>query len=168
MLRKKPAGKLISNTAHQVEREYTILRALHTHNQKPQTTQEQIVPVPEPIILCEDTAVIGTPFYVMEYLDGRIFTDPRMPEVSPETRRAWCVLLSTSAKAIEERAWVWRVSSSSTRTHLLTPFLESGPAGASRSRSRWVLFTLALVAMCQIYSKQRERPPPGVCQRPEV
>lgn len=89
MLRKKPAGQLISKTAHQVEREYTILRALHTHNLKPTTTPEQHVPVPEPIVLCEDDAVIGTPFYIMQYLDGRIFTDSRMPEVSPETRREW-------------------------------------------------------------------------------
>lgn len=87
VLRKKPAGELISNTAHQVEREYTILRALHKHNQKETTTPEHRVPVPEPIVLCEDSAVIGTPFYIMEYLDGRIFTDSRMPEVPPETRR---------------------------------------------------------------------------------
>lgn len=92
VLRKKPAGKLISKTAHQVEREYTIIRALHKHNQKPSTTAEQHVPVPEPIVLCEDSAVIGTPFYIMEYLDGRLFTDPRMPEVSSETRREWCVV----------------------------------------------------------------------------
>ncbi|EKM53394.1 uncharacterized protein PHACADRAFT_259746 [Phanerochaete carnosa HHB-10118-sp] len=87
VLRKKPAGKLISNTAHQVEREYTILRALHKHNQNPATTPAQRVPVPEPVVLCEDSAVVGTPFYIMEYLDGRIFTDPRMPGVKPETRR---------------------------------------------------------------------------------
>lgn len=87
VLRKKPAGQLLSNTAHQVEREYTILRALHRHNSQPGTRPEQRVPVPTPIVLCEDTAVLGTPFYIMEYLDGRIFTDSRMPEVSPETRR---------------------------------------------------------------------------------
>lgn len=91
MLRKKPAGQLISKTAHQVEREYTILRALHKHNRNPATTPEQRVPVPEPVVLCEDDAVIGTPFYIMEYLDGRIFTDPRMPEVDAQARREWCV-----------------------------------------------------------------------------
>lgn len=91
VLRKKPAGQLLSNTAHQIEREYTMLRALHNHNTSPSTTPEQVVPVPEPIILCEDRAVIGTPFYVMEFLDGRIFTDTRMLEVPPQDRREWYV-----------------------------------------------------------------------------
>lgn len=91
MLRKKPAGSLISPTAHQVEREYKMLDALHRHNQKPTTTAESHVPVPRPIVLCEDNEVIGTPFYVMEYLDGRIFTDVRMPEISPADRKEWFV-----------------------------------------------------------------------------
>jgi aminoglycoside phosphotransferase (APT) family kinase protein len=89
VLRKKPAGELISNTAHQIEREYTMLRALHTHNTNPSTPRAQYVPVPEPIILCEDKSIIGTPFYVMEFVDGRIFTDTTMPEVSPKDRREW-------------------------------------------------------------------------------
>ncbi|RDX49304.1 APH-domain-containing protein [Lentinus brumalis] len=87
VLRKKPAGQLLSKTAHQVEREYTMLRALHKHNTNPSTSPDKRVPIPEPIALCEDVNVLGTPFYIMEFLDGRIFTDPRMPEVSPETRR---------------------------------------------------------------------------------
>ncbi len=60
VLRKKPAGKLLSATAHQVEREYTILHALHEHNSKPTTPPERRVPVPQPIILCRDSEVIGT------------------------------------------------------------------------------------------------------------
>ncbi|KAF7792759.1 hypothetical protein EIP86_003857 [Pleurotus ostreatoroseus] len=87
VLRKKPAGQLLSTTAHQIEREYTMLSALHKHNTESSTVSEQHVPVPIPYALCEDSTVIGTPFYIMEYLDGRIFTDARMPEVSPETRR---------------------------------------------------------------------------------
>ncbi|EIW54435.1 kinase-like protein [Trametes versicolor FP-101664 SS1] len=87
VLRKKPAGQLLSKTAHQVEREYTMLRALHTHNTKPSTSADKRVPIPEPIVLCEDVSVVGTPFYIMEFLDGRIFTDPRMGEVSAQTRR---------------------------------------------------------------------------------
>ncbi|KAI0645215.1 kinase-like protein [Trametes meyenii] len=87
VLRKKPAGQLLSKTAHQVEREYTMLRALHTHNTNPSTPADKRIPIPEPIVLCEDVDVIGTPFYIMEFLDGRIFTDPRMPESSPQTRR---------------------------------------------------------------------------------
>ncbi|KAH9942180.1 APH-domain-containing protein [Epithele typhae] len=87
VLRKKPAGQLLSKTAHQVEREYTMLRALHVHNTNRSTPPEKRVPIPEPIVLCEDVAVIGTPFYIMEFLDGRIFTDPRMPEVPAQARR---------------------------------------------------------------------------------
>ncbi|KAG5639110.1 hypothetical protein H0H81_006699 [Sphagnurus paluster] len=99
VLRKKPAGQLLSKTAHQVEREYTMLHALHEFNLKPTTTAEQRVPVPEPILLCEDNAVIGTPFYIMEFLDGRIFTDTRMLEVSPKDRReCWLSAVSTLAK----------------------------------------------------------------------
>lgn len=92
-MRKKPPGQLLSKTAHQIEREYTILRALHMHNTRSTTRPEQRVPVPEPYLLCEDASVVGTPFYVMEFLDGRIFTDMKMPEVSPATRREWCVIV---------------------------------------------------------------------------
>ncbi|KAI9568866.1 kinase-like domain-containing protein [Boletus coccyginus] len=87
VLRKKPAGQLLSSTAHQIEREYRVLAALHRHNTKPSTKPWQVVPVPTPYVLCEDVKVIGTPFYIMEYLNGRIFTDTRMFEVSPDDRR---------------------------------------------------------------------------------
>jgi aminoglycoside phosphotransferase (APT) family kinase protein len=77
-MRKKPPGNLLSKTAHRVDREYQIIHALeHTD-----------VPVPKALCLCEDDSVIGTAFYVMEFLDGRIFTDPAMPGVSPEERTA--------------------------------------------------------------------------------
>lgn len=76
-----------------------MLEALHRHNTKASTKLEECVPVPRPIILCEDNEVIGTPFYVMEYLDGRIFTDVRMPEISPEDRREWRVPKSFSIQA---------------------------------------------------------------------
>lgn len=89
VLRKKPAGQLLSSTAHQIEREYRVLAALHKHNTKPNTEPLQVVPVPIPYALCEDVNVIGTPFYIMEYLDGRIFTDTRMFELSSKDRRQW-------------------------------------------------------------------------------
>ena len=88
VLPKKPAAELLSQTAHQVEREYTVLAALHKYNQKPSTKPDERVPVPEPLLLCEDKSVIGTPFYIMEFLDGRIFTDARMPQIaSPQDKR---------------------------------------------------------------------------------
>ncbi|KAL7819588.1 APH domain-containing protein [Trichoderma gracile] len=79
VLRKKPPGKLLSKTAHKVEREYRVLHALEATD----------VAVPKTYILCEDDSVVGTPFYIMEFLDGRIFEDFLMPGVSgPEERAA--------------------------------------------------------------------------------
>ena len=75
-MRKKPPGTLLSKTAHQVEREYRIIHALDGTD----------VPVPKTYCLCEDTAVIGTPFYIMGFVDGRIVTDPSLPGVSPQHR----------------------------------------------------------------------------------
>ncbi|KAF3399686.1 Acyl-CoA dehydrogenase family member 11 [Talaromyces pinophilus] len=77
VMRKKPPGKLLSKTAHQVEREYQILHAL----------QPTDVPVPKVYTLCEDNNVIGTAFYIMEFLNGRMITDPAIPGVSAEERR---------------------------------------------------------------------------------
>ena len=77
VLRKKPPGKLLP-TAHQVEREHRILAALAGTG----------VPVPEVFALCEDESVIGTPFYVMAYVEGRVFTDPGLPGLDPAARRA--------------------------------------------------------------------------------
>ncbi|AKT39510.1 phosphotransferase family protein [Chondromyces crocatus] len=78
VLRKKPPGDLLPS-AHAVEREYRILRAL----------ADTDVPVPPALALCEDGAVVGTPFFVMRYVPGRIFWDPGLPEASgPEERRA--------------------------------------------------------------------------------
>ncbi|XP_061369330.1 probable acyl-CoA dehydrogenase IBR3 isoform X2 [Gastrolobium bilobum] len=78
VLRKKPPGTLLAS-AHAVDREFQVLQALGTHTQ---------VPVPKVFCLCNDPTVIGTAFYIMEYLEGRIFTDPKLPGVAPERRRA--------------------------------------------------------------------------------
>lgn len=78
VLRKKPPGQLLSKTVHKVEREYKIIHAL----------EQTDVPVPKAYCLCEDAGVVGTPFYIMQFLDGRMFTDPAMPGVSAEERNA--------------------------------------------------------------------------------
>ncbi|TPX15612.1 uncharacterized protein E0L32_004310 [Thyridium curvatum] len=89
VLRKKPPGKLVSKTAHKVEREYRILAALAGTD----------VAVPRTFCLCEDDAVIGTPFYVMEFLDGRIIEDAAIPGVSPRERAdMWADSVRTLAK----------------------------------------------------------------------
>ncbi len=77
VLRKKPPGKLLPS-AHQVEREYRVMRAL----------ADTGVPVPRMIGLCEDPEVIGTPFYVMEFVEGRVFRDLQLPELTRDERAA--------------------------------------------------------------------------------
>lgn len=77
VLRKKPATVKVSS-AHAIEREFRVLRALHHTN----------VPVPRALLLCEDTSVIGTPFYLMEFVDGRIFSDAALPNMSRGDRAA--------------------------------------------------------------------------------
>ena len=77
ILRKKPAGPLLAS-AHQVEREHRAMKAL----------QDTDVPVPRMRLLCEDPAVIGTSFYIMDFVEGRIFRDARLPGLTPGERRA--------------------------------------------------------------------------------
>ncbi|KAG0236958.1 hypothetical protein BGW42_002171 [Actinomortierella wolfii] len=90
VLRKKPAGALLSSTAHAVEREYRILKALG---------EKSDVPVPKVYTLCEDASLIGTPFYVMEFLQGRIFSDIRLLKLPVEERRqCWLSAIDTLAK----------------------------------------------------------------------
>ncbi|HVJ93854.1 MAG TPA: phosphotransferase family protein [Labilithrix sp.] len=76
VVRKKPPGKLLPS-AHAVEREYRIMRALRGTD----------VPVPDAVALCEDETVIGTPFFVMRWLPGRIFWDPTLPELASNEAR---------------------------------------------------------------------------------
>lgn len=59
-----------------MEREYRVIYGLQHTN----------VPVPKAYCLCEDAQIIGTPFYIMEFLDGRIFEDEFLPDVSTDDR----------------------------------------------------------------------------------
>ncbi|KAF5842762.1 kinase-like domain-containing protein [Dunaliella salina] len=78
VLRKKPAGHILAS-AHAVEREFAVLDALSKHYSG--------VPVPRPLLLCSDESVIGTPFYLMEFIKGAVYVDPNMPEAAPDTRQ---------------------------------------------------------------------------------
>src|SRR4249919_289994 len=75
VLRRKPPGALLAS-AHAVDREFRVLRALHGG----------AVPVATPLHLCSDESVIGSMFYLMEYVDGRIFWDPSLPELAADQR----------------------------------------------------------------------------------
>ena len=89
VLRRKPLGQLLPS-AHAVDREYRVMRALSGTE----------VPVPEVYALCEDETVIGSAFYVMEFLDGRIFWDPRLPGLSPGERQAMFQSMNTVIAAL--------------------------------------------------------------------
>ena len=78
VLRRKPPGQLLAS-AHAVDREFKVISALGRHTD---------VPVPHAHVLCTDDAVIGTWFYVMDHVDGRIYWDPTYPDVPLEQRRA--------------------------------------------------------------------------------
>src|SRR5580704_14412419 len=77
VLRRKPPGKLLPS-AHAVDREYRIITALGNTG----------VPVAKSRALCLDESVIGTTFYVMDYVEGRVFWDPALPGLEPTERRA--------------------------------------------------------------------------------
>jgi aminoglycoside phosphotransferase (APT) family kinase protein len=77
VLRRKPPGKLLPS-AHAVDREYRVITALAGGE----------VPVARGYALCTDESVLGTVFYLMEYVDGRVLWDPTLPGMTPPERRA--------------------------------------------------------------------------------
>ena len=77
VLRRKPPGKLLPS-AHAVDREYRVISALHA----------QGFPVAVPLLYCADESVAGTAFYVMSFVDGRVFWEPQMPPSHPAERVA--------------------------------------------------------------------------------
>ena len=77
VLRKKPPGQLLPS-AHQVEREYRVMTALGG----------SAIPVPHTELLCADESIIGTPFFVMHCVDGRVFRQPHLPGVPEQDRAA--------------------------------------------------------------------------------
>ena len=88
VLRKKPAGETLPS-AHAVDREHRVLSALATTD----------VPAPKTLLYCDDLSVVGTPFYLMERLDGRVFHDASLPGVAPADREAMILgMVQTLAK----------------------------------------------------------------------
>ncbi|MBK8768337.1 MAG: phosphotransferase [Burkholderiaceae bacterium] len=77
VLRKKPPGNLLPG-AHAIDREYRVMQAL----------AGTLVPVPRMLAYCDDAEVIGSPFYLMEYIDGRILVDQSLPGTQPAERTA--------------------------------------------------------------------------------
>ena len=77
VLRRKPAGELLKS-AHAVDREFKVISALANTD----------VPVARTYHLCHDDSIIGSMFYLMEYIDGRVLWDPALPEIVPAQRSA--------------------------------------------------------------------------------
>ncbi len=78
VLRRKPPGTLLAS-AHAVDREFRVLSALHG----------SALPLARPLHLCRDESVIGSMFYLMEFVEGRIFWDPALPDIAPADRGAY-------------------------------------------------------------------------------
>ena len=88
VLRRKPPGKLLPS-AHAVDREHRIISALYAQN----------FPVPEPVLYCADESVTGTAFFVMAYVEGRVFWEPQMPASNPQERsRVYDAMNATIAR----------------------------------------------------------------------
>ena len=77
VMRRKATGKLLKS-AHAVDREYQVISALYAAD----------FPVPRPYVLCEDEEIVGTMFFIMEFVEGRIFWELDLPDSDPGERRA--------------------------------------------------------------------------------
>ena len=77
VLRTKPPGRLVAS-AHAIDREYRVMKAL----------QGSTVPVPRMLAYCEDASILGNAFYLMEYVQGRVFMDQSLPDLSLQERVA--------------------------------------------------------------------------------
>jgi aminoglycoside phosphotransferase (APT) family kinase protein len=88
VLRRKPSGPTL-RTAHAVDREFRITGALHARG----------IPVARPLAFCDDPAVMETPFYVMEFVEGRIFWDPALRQLErPERGAIYDAMADTLAR----------------------------------------------------------------------
>jgi aminoglycoside phosphotransferase (APT) family kinase protein len=94
VLRKQPGG-IVLPSAHAVDREYRVMNALADTN----------VPVPRMILYCEDRSIIGTRFYLMERLEGRVFPDCSLPGVNPADRHAMYLRMAETLARLHNVEW---------------------------------------------------------------
>jgi len=89
VLRKKP-NQVAHKTAHALDREFRVLQSLQRYNQQQQQQQQQgvdrCIPVPDVYAYCDEESVIGSEFYMMEYVKGRVFVDPSLPGMTSHDR----------------------------------------------------------------------------------
>ncbi|MEM8689986.1 MAG: phosphotransferase family protein [Pseudomonadota bacterium] len=94
VLRKKPPGDLLRG-AHQVEREFQVMRAL----------EGSAVPVPKMHVLCNDEDVIGTAFFLMDYVPGRLSAEPNLPDFSRSSRQPLWLAMARVLGNLHEVDW---------------------------------------------------------------
>ena len=94
VLRKQP-GSVLQPSAHAIDREYRVLSALRNTR----------VPVPETILYCEERDIVGTPFYVMERLEGRVFHEYATPGLTPSERRSLFEAMGETMAALHQVDW---------------------------------------------------------------
>lgn len=94
VLRKKPGGEVLPS-AHAVDREYRVMKALAPTE----------LPVPPVVLYEEDAQVLGTPFYLMERVDGRVFTDNSLPGLAPAERRAIYLAMADTMATLHQVDW---------------------------------------------------------------
>mmetsp|Transcript_20171 Transcript_20171/g.36620 ORF Transcript_20171/g.36620 Transcript_20171/m.36620 type:complete len:327 (-) Transcript_20171:37-1017(-) len=82
VLRRKPV-KVAHPSAHALHREFRVLKAVERHNLTNHSNRQRQIPVPEAYAYCTDATVVGSEFYLMEFVEGRIFVDPSLPGMSP-------------------------------------------------------------------------------------
>ena len=97
VLRKKPDSTLL-RSAHSIDREFRVLRAL----------QGSAVPVPKPFLYCSESDIVGTPFYLMERLRGRVFSDNALPGLAAPARLACYESMCRTLAALH--AFDWRAA----------------------------------------------------------
>lgn len=89
VLRKQPPGELLPS-AHAIDREYRVISALARTD----------VPVPPALLYCNDRSILGTPFYLMEKVEGRVFHDCTLPGLTPDERSAMYASLAETLAAL--------------------------------------------------------------------
>jgi aminoglycoside phosphotransferase (APT) family kinase protein len=94
VLRKQPNG-VLSRSAHNIDREFAVMSALYGSD----------VPVPKPLLFHTEPAVVGTPFYLMERLRGRVFSTYELPGLAPIERRACYDSMCAAMAAMHNFAW---------------------------------------------------------------
>jgi len=95
VLRKKPGGILLPS-AHAVDREHRVMKALESTD----------VPVPQMLAYCDDESIIGTAFFIMEYLDGRVFADQSLPGLAVSERQQIYEQMNRTISAIHRLDYV--------------------------------------------------------------